>query len=46
MGTSNEPTKPSQPATETQKPTHIPDSQGPGTVDTSKNAGTVQEPKK
>ena len=44
MGKADEPHKPSQPATDTQKPTHIPDSQGPGTKDTSDNAKTVQQP--
>jgi hypothetical protein len=32
-----------QPATETQKPTQVPDSQGPNTPDTSKQAPTVQK---
>jgi hypothetical protein len=36
----------SQPATETQKPTQVPNSQGPNTPDTSKQAETIQQPKK
>jgi hypothetical protein len=36
----------SQPATKTQKPTQVPDSQGPNTPDTGKQAETIQQPKK